>query len=676
MISITILGGFHMEPMITGKKITSGLVILTIIAASFTAIFMISDSEEVAAAMPGWRAEVRITNFTTNFSGKDMAVRDNFVHIVWAQQSNGNYSIFYRRSMDYGITWDREVELYNSFYPQSLPHIAVWQDHVHVVWDDGEGLIRYINSNDNGENWNPIQGWDWTSYPANPGPDAMFWPNVAADEFAVMIVGNAMSAGDTVFKRSLDNGTSWQQWFKIGNFSFPWPHMTIDKTDSLVHVTCGYLNFGSSQWVDHFYSYDYGQNWYEYGKNPILIAHTSEEILTHYTTTTYQNIFYLYYSKMDMSGTIHLGTFQNYTYDSNPEIWHGPYQVLTNGEGHFAVDIFDIVWGERDMDSNRQLFFNETDQITDYSSNCTYPLIEIEGSLIHILWEDDRDGSTELYYTHNITTPDPPPGPPRNFDAIIEQGSPTNVLLTWDASIDDGSGDDDVSEYLVYRSSTGVNGTYEFRAGILADDSPSYSMTDFGAGDGDLLNYFYIVRAKDTNGNEEQNEIKVGKVVSYLVNGWNLFSIPLIQGNTSKDAALTTIAGNYNTLVGYHAGKSRPWLNWHKDKPKKLNNEIEVNNEEGYYIRVTTEDILVTAGRVPTSTQISLKAGWNLVGYPSLTHRTRDEALASISGNYNKVEFYNTTSDKEEGLGPDDMMYPHYGYWIHATSDCLWDVSI
>jgi hypothetical protein len=197
-----------------------------------------------------------------------------------------------------------------------------------------------------------------------------------------------------------------------------------------------------------------------------------------------------------------------------------------------------------------------------------------------------------------------------------------------------------------------------------------------GAGDGDPSDYFYIVRANDTGGSEELNENKVGKMVIPLDHGWNLFSIPLIQSNTTREHVLQTVLGNYVSLQGYHAGKSRPWLNWHKDKPKSLNDVIEMNNEEGYYIKMTTVDDLVIAGKVPSLTQISLKAGWNLVGYPSLTERTRDDALASILGSYNKVEFYNTTSDKEEGIGPDDLMYPRYGYWIHATSDCVWDVPV
>jgi hypothetical protein len=86
------------------------------------------------------------------------------------------------------------------------------------------------------------------------------------------------------------------------------------------------------------------------------------------------------------------------------------------------------------------------------------------------------------------------------------------------------------------------------------------------------------------------------------------------------------------------------------------------------------QDYLVVCGEVPAGTSIQLKAGWNLVGYPSVIPRTVTDALASIDGMYNKVEFYNTTTDKEEALGSSDYMQPQTGYWIHCTSDCLWEI--
>ena len=107
-----------------------------------------------------------------------------------------------------------------------------------------------------------------------------------------------------------------------------------------------------------------------------------------------------------------------------------------------------------------------------------------------------------------------------------------------------------------------------------------------------------------------------------------------------------------------------------------MNDVIEIDPEKGYYIHMLNPDHLVVAGSIPLSISIALKAGWNLVGYPSLTPRTRDNALFSIAGNYNMVDFYNTTTEREEALGLDDFMSPGYGYWIHCTVDCTLEVPV
>jgi hypothetical protein len=245
-----------------------------------------------------------------------------------------------------------------------------------------------------------------------------------------------------------------------------------------------------------------------------------------------------------------------------------------------------------------------------------------------------------------------------------------DVLLTWNKSMDDGGGEDDVVGYSVYRSSNGVNGLYEFADWIEANGSISYSWTDSNAGDGDLNDYFYIVRANDTLGIEEQNQNKVGKVSYNLQEGFNLISVSLEQTDTTRDVVLQTVAGNYAALQGYHAGESTPWLHWQTDKPNPYNDIIEVYNKIGFYIDLIGADDLVVVGNVPQTSQISLKTGWNLIGYPSLEIRPRDTALASISGLYNKVELYNTATGVNEALGSNDPMEPGQGYWIHATQDC------
>jgi hypothetical protein len=266
--------------------------------------------------------------------------------------------------------------------------------------------------------------------------------------------------------------------------------------------------------------------------------------------------------------------------------------------------------------------------------------------------------------------PPPTPSPPTGLHSkLVANGK--NILLSWNASIDDGKNENDITGYTIYKSSTGVNGTYNFTAWVPANGFVSYAWMDVNAGDGDWNNYFYIVRANDTLNNEEQNDNKAGKFVNYLADDWNLFSVPLVQIDASKEYVLQTIEGNYVILQGYHAGKSRPWLHWHKGKPNYFNDVIEINHKEGYYIKMLIPDHLVVAGRVPAVSQIPLKTGWNLIGYPCLIKKTVEETLSSIDGKYNIVEYYDTSKDKEIRLAPNDYMKPGLGYWIHVKEDCI-----
>jgi hypothetical protein len=337
------------------------------------------------------------------------------------------------------------------------------------------------------------------------------------------------------------------------------------------------------------------------------------------------------------------------------------------------------------------------------NENGTWSQGYVTGSDGRVKWievvEYIRDSTSWVFYTpHNITATKgsevgyeeprmdiskfvvvnigdgvPPTMPLPPIDLVILLMGP-DLQLSWGASGDDGAGENDVVSYEIYRSSL-VNGPFVNVGSVIADGSPTYTWTDSGKGDGDWNNYFYIVRAKDADEMEDNNENKVGKFVSNLVADWNLISTPLLQTDTSREKVLETLDSNYASVHGYHAGKSRPWLNWRRGKPNKMNDVVDVNHKEGYYIDMISADHLVTAGCVENTVDINLKAGWNLVGYPCLTEKLRDDALSSISGKYNKVERYDTTTNNEVRLDPGDYMEPGLGYWIHATLDCVWTIT-
>jgi hypothetical protein len=82
-------------------------------------------------------------------------------------------------------------------------------------------------------------------------------------------------------------------------------------------------------------------------------------------------------------------------------------------------------------------------------------------------------------------------------------------------------------------------------------------------------------------------------------------------------------------------------------------------------------DYLIVAGRVPFDTEIPMKTGWNLVGYPCPENKTVADALSSIAGKYNIVDTYDPVTGKVVRLDPSDFMETGRGYWVHATEECV-----
>ena len=82
-----------------------------------------------------------------------IAVSGNNVHVVWDDDTLGNFEILYRRSFDGGATFGPTINLSNNAGQSFRPAIAVSGNNVHVVWDDntpGNFDILYKRSTDGG----------------------------------------------------------------------------------------------------------------------------------------------------------------------------------------------------------------------------------------------------------------------------------------------------------------------------------------------------------------------------------------------------------------------------------------------------------------------------------------------------------------------------------------------
>ena len=108
--------------------------------------------------------------------------------------------------------------------------------------------------------------------------------------------------------------------------------------------------------------------------------------------------------------------------------------------------------------------------------------------------------------------------------------------------------------------------------------------------------------------------------------GWNLISLPLIVANGSVENALSSISGSWDVVKHYSAGDKAD--HWKTYRAGGQSNDLwSVDNTMALWVHATGNCTLAIAGEAPESTGILLRAGWNMVGYPSRTASTVGDAL-------------------------------------------------
>jgi parallel beta-helix repeat protein len=166
-----------------------------------------------------------------------------------------------------------------------------------------------------------------------------------------------------------------------------------------------------------------------------------------------------------------------------------------------------------------------------------------------------------------------------------------------------------------------------------------------------------------------------------LSEGWNLISIPSIQQNHNLQKALEMIDGWYDAVQWYDlTDTSDPWKHHKVGKPFG-NDLFELNETMGFWIHITNpgDTIFLYNGTQPTVNQtITLHNGWNLVSYPSLSNKSRNEALNNLlfDTDIDAIWSYDSVNQKWEDMGESNNFMIGKGYWIHAKNDCLWEVPL
>jgi len=83
-----------------------------------------------------WSADARLTNDAGDSHYPSLAASGPNLHLVWQDNRDGNEEIYYKLSNDHGTSWDPDIRLTDEQNVSQNPSIAVAGAKVHVVWND------------------------------------------------------------------------------------------------------------------------------------------------------------------------------------------------------------------------------------------------------------------------------------------------------------------------------------------------------------------------------------------------------------------------------------------------------------------------------------------------------------------------------------------------------------
>ncbi len=190
-------------------------------------------------ALADWSATQRLTSNPGYSIYPDIAVDSaNGIHVVWADNTRGNYEIYYRGNTDGGTTWNPIRRLtWNSGYSGD-PAIAIdTKDTIHVVWHDdatGDLEVYYMRSLNRGKDWSWPRRLSWKSKDSGV-------PAIAIDSaLGIHVVWADLAPGNNeiFYIKSLNGGATWSKVKRLTwtSGSSLYPAITTDPSNYIYVV--------------------------------------------------------------------------------------------------------------------------------------------------------------------------------------------------------------------------------------------------------------------------------------------------------------------------------------------------------------------------------------------------------------------------------------------------------
>jgi BNR repeat-like domain len=362
----------------------------------------------VQAAQADWTPAKRLTWTSGRSEAPSIAfAAPNNLHMVWQDDTSGNFDIYYKKSTDGGETWTTSQRLTWNLGASENPAIVVESsNYLHVVWQDdtpGNGEIYYITSADGGATWTKSRRLTWTS-------GTSWVPAIAVDSIGNLhMIWSDATPGkfELYYKRSIDGGTTWSNgqrmtWTSGSSYD---PALAIDPSNNM-HVVWQDDTPGNRE-IYYAESTDGGATWTESKRLtltsglswfPVIAVTSSGKLHVAWSDDTPGH--YEIYHKKSEDGGANWSASRRLTWTADPS--YDPF-IAADSMGNIHV-----VW-EKGTVGNYDIFYKKstdggatwttTQNLVSNWADSHEPAIAVDTSdNLHMVWVDCRSGNWEIYY--------------------------------------------------------------------------------------------------------------------------------------------------------------------------------------------------------------------------------------------------------------------------------------
>jgi hypothetical protein len=372
------------------KRICIITAILLFISNTFLILFIPRIQSE------GWSGDIRLTCTENTSAAPTIAVWENNVHVVWAEEGWAKYrQLWYVNSNDGENAWNTPMCLSSSMYTRvNGPKVAVNGSNIHVIWEESLDLtIHYIHSTDNGNSWDAERILTPRVYHLTDNWDiAVFESNL---HVIYMDYNSTLS-----YIRSTNNGITWSKPHVISATYMRSTHTAIAVNENNVHVVWEDFHFAQTE-LFYIKSEDDGLTW-----GNIINITCSPLSSNRYVDMDIDNgCIYVVFGNEENTRQLYFCYSEDngVTWVRNIKLTNSTEDIFYPVIGTENSRIF-VAWKQQysgifyKYSNDRGATWSSNTLLTVNTSYNVWPEIDSNNNAFHFVWMSDRDGNMEIYY--------------------------------------------------------------------------------------------------------------------------------------------------------------------------------------------------------------------------------------------------------------------------------------